>query len=162
MKSLLTTVLLSHLVFLTACTGGGSNDKSDKIARESAKTSSKTTTSSHSTTGSTSKTAPMFPEDSNSNTDTKSTKSILLSWNLPNKREDGSSLPISDIGGYEIYYFEENSSPGSGIVIDIPDNQTTEYKVNGLTSGTYYFAIASYDMDHAYSDLTRPVQITIP
>ena len=88
------------------------------------------------------------------------TATISLNWNAPTTRADNSPLVASDIGGYEIYYYLDGSSINDGQVVTVDDGSTT-YTTPPLNPGTYHFAIATYDTNQVYSDLSPPVTATI-
>ena len=68
----------------------------------------------------------------------------LLSWVAPTTRSDGSYLPITDLQGYRIYY--GTSANDLSVLVDLNDDSITEFDVNSLPSGNYYFAVsASYN-----------------
>jgi hypothetical protein len=67
----------------------------------------------------------------------------VVSWTAPPARVSGASLPISEIGGYRIYW--GTSSTNFPNVIDIPDRNATEREITGLSPGTYYFRVGTYD-----------------
>ena len=68
------------------------------------------------------------------------TGSATLSWAAPTERTDGSEL--NGVGGYRIYY--GNGSGDLDRVINVPASQTT-YRVDGLSTGTWYFAVTAID-----------------
>jgi hypothetical protein len=67
--------------------------------------------------------------------------SATLVWDVPTVNTDGSTLV--DLAGYKIYY--GNSDTDLSLVIDVSGASTTRYVVDKLGSGTYYFAISSYN-----------------
>ncbi len=78
-----------------------------------------------------------------------SVASLTLSWSVPSFRENGETLELYEINGYEILfkkvgeplYYSEN----------ITDAQTTELVLSGLNSGDYEFKIAAIDSEGLYS-----------
>jgi hypothetical protein len=74
---------------------------------------------------------------------------ITLAW-------DANTEP--DLAGYKIHY--GNSSRNYSTIIDVKN--VTEYKIEGLVPGTYYFAATAYDEDEnesAYSIELEHTQI---
>jgi hypothetical protein len=63
------------------------------------------------------------------------TGSALLSWVAPSQNSDGS--PLLDLDGYRVYW---GPAPGSYINSETMDAGVTNYLVEGLTPGTWYFA----------------------
>ena len=87
---------------------------------------------------------------------------VTLNWDIPNARENTESLPLSEIGGYEIYLIG-NTASGQAIdeVLLITDAQTIDYAFQDLLAGDYYFAIATVDSDGLKSQSSDIVSITL-
>lgn len=86
-------------------------------------------------------------------TDTSMTNgtTATLSWVPPTQNED--ATPLMDLAGYRIYY--GTSQYNYPNVIDISNPGLSEYVVENLDSGTYYFVITAYDalgVESRYSD----------
>jgi hypothetical protein len=86
-----------------------------------------------------------------------SAHTVQLSWTIPSTRENGSALTLSELSGYEIYYYQEGTSSGAGEVVPVSGgtNTSTQVTING--SGTYYFAIAARDQAGLLSNLSNYV-----
>ena len=69
--------------------------------------------------------------------------SVNLSWTAPSTRSDGSALDLSELDGYRIYMGDSESSMVP--ITDISDQTLTQYTVNGLSAGSYYFAVSAFD-----------------
>jgi len=69
------------------------------------------------------------------------TGSATLSWTAPTKNADGS--PIMGLAGYHIYYGTDPNHFTQ--TVRIIGAGTTKYVVNGLSAGTYYFAVSAYN-----------------
>lgn len=162
-------VALAAAMTLTACGGGsGGGAPSDTTANQTSQSSTSssgsgsTTTSSGSksstSTSGTSTSPPQSPTGSNSG---GTGQTVSLSWTIPNQRTDGSPLPVSQLAGYEIYYYANGSSSGSGQVININDPLVTTYTTQPLQPNTYNFAISAIDTSGLTSALSSPVTITI-
>ncbi len=77
--------------------------------------------------------------------------SITLAWEVPQENEDGS--PLLDLAGYRIRYGEEPDHYPNVIEIGLPD--LTEYLVEGLDAGTYFFVLSAFNrsgLESYYSD----------
>lgn len=151
---LLTIILLSAL--LTACGGGGGSGSEEPISNSpslDSQNSSSNSPPSSTETDSSTNTPPTPP--SNSQT------TITISWVAPSTRENGTPLPRSEISGYEIYYFREGSSEEEGEIITINDPNTLATQTPPLSTGRYYFAIATIDTQGIYSDTSGYVAINI-
>ena len=67
--------------------------------------------------------------------------SATLSWQAPTENADGT--PIAELAGYRIHYGQ--STTDFDQVIEVSGAASTTYVVNGLSSGTYYFAVSAYN-----------------
>ncbi len=85
-------------------------------------------------------------------------KSLTLSWTPPTAREDASPLLANDIQGYEVYYVLYGSSDEHTTPINDP--AATNYTTPPLSPGTYYFAISAIDTQGAYSDISKPLEVS--
>jgi hypothetical protein len=84
------------------------------------------------------------------------TGSVALEWIPPSTRTDGSTLDMSEIEGYKIYMGTTNDNLQQ--IMDLADNSITEYVVDNLDSGDYYFAVTTYDTEgneSSYSNIAR-------
>jgi archaellum component FlaF (FlaF/FlaG flagellin family) len=62
-----------------------------------------------------------------------------LTWTAPTTNTDGT--PVTQLSGYHIYY---GNSPGALTQsITVSGATTTSYEITGLSSGTWYFAVAA-------------------
>jgi hypothetical protein len=82
---------------------------------------------------------------------------VVLSWTRPATNTDGK--PLTDLAGYRIFYGTNPSQPAS--VLEVGDPAATSASINGLTSGTWYFSILSYNASGAESVRSNPVSIVI-
>lgn len=71
--------------------------------------------------------------------------STSLNWISPTTRADGSSLSLSEIGGYRIYMGDSEASLIP--VMDINDYSITEYTLTNVTAGDHYFSVTTYDIN---------------
>jgi hypothetical protein len=90
-------------------------------------------------------------------TSTPTVSEATLSWAAPDENTDGSAL--TNLAGYRIYF--GTSADALDQVIDIPTVGITEYVVDNLTAGTYYFSIRAYNSAGAESALSNIVSDTI-
>ncbi len=80
----------------------------------------------------------------------------MLSWTAPTTNTDGSTL--TDLAGYRIYY---GTDPGDlDVVVNVSAGVTSDV-IEGLTTGTWYFAIKSYTNAGAESALSNIASKTI-
>jgi hypothetical protein len=81
-----------------------------------------------------------------------------LSWTPPTNNTNGTTL--TNLAGFEINY---GTSAGSLTqTLQIPNSVATNGTVSGLTSGTWYFAVVSYNTDGSSSALSSVVSKTFP
>jgi VCBS repeat-containing protein len=84
---------------------------------------------------------------------------VSLSWVAPAEREDNTSISLSEIEGYKIYY---GTNPGSyNDNVTINDGSATSYTFNSLSAGTYYFVVTTIDIDGRESQHSTVVTVTI-
>ena len=96
---------------------------------------------------------PPAPEPSPE--DTVPTNAALLSWTAPLTRENGDSLAMGEIAGFEVVY--GNSEDNVDQSLAIGDASIDELLVDELTEGTWYFAIRTLDTDGNRSRLSEVV-----
>jgi len=71
-------------------------------------------------------------------------KSVTLNWSSPVEREDNTTLAMSEISGYRIYYGTDANN--LKVLAVITDNLVTQYTTDSLDANTYYFAVTTYDI----------------
>lgn len=74
---------------------------------------------------------------------------VSFNWIAPNLRENGSTLDITEVGGYELRY--RKTTENSYTYITINDAWTNYYNFAWL-EGTYIFQIAAFDKNGLYSN----------
>jgi hypothetical protein len=79
--------------------------------------------------------------------------SVSLSWQIPTRNSDGSTL--TNLAGYKIRY--GTSSASLTRVIKITNPSVTRYVVDDLSSGTWYFAMTSYNTQSVESQSSSVV-----
>ena len=85
--------------------------------------------------------------------------SVNLSWTAPSTRSDGSFLPLTELDGYRIYMGETESSMVP--ITDISDQNMTQFTVDGLSAGSYYFAVSAFDTDGNESGKSQIILIQL-
>lgn len=81
--------------------------------------------------------------------------SIYLRWNIPSLREDGTSMDIGELGGYEVRYRLATESEYT--YVSIEDAWRNEYYIPWLEEGNYVFEVAAFDKNGLYS-IFIPIQ----
>ncbi|GGC59046.1 hypothetical protein [Marinobacter halophilus] len=79
----------------------------------------------------------------------------LLSWTAPLTRENGDSLAMGEIAGFEVVYGTSAETLDQSLAIG--DASVDELLVDELTQGTWYFAIRTLDTDGNRSRLSEVV-----
>ena len=79
----------------------------------------------------------------------------LLSWTAPLTRENGDSLAMGEIAGFEVVYGTSADTLDQSLAIG--DASVDELLVDELTEGTWYFAIRTLDTDGNRSRLSEVV-----
>lgn len=86
--------------------------------------------------------------------------SIVLSWETPAYREDGSPLNPSEIKGYVIQYGNSASLLNKQVQVDT--GASNEYTLAGLSSGSLSLRIATVDIDNRQGLFSEVISIDIP
>lgn len=73
---------------------------------------------------------------------------VALSWTPPVKRENGSGLDITEVGGYELRYKAVSATNYTYVTVN--DAWTNQYNIPWL-EGDYIFQIAAFDKNGLYS-----------
>ena len=81
-----------------------------------------------------------------------------FSWTTPDEREDGTTLLISEISEYRIYYGTTEGDYQSQVNIDVASNTV---EVPQLPAGTYYAVVTAVDTEGRESLYSPEVVITI-
>ncbi|MBW7470775.1 hypothetical protein QQF73_04900 [Marinobacter sp. M216] len=79
----------------------------------------------------------------------------LLSWTAPLIRENGESLSMGEIAGFEVVYGKAADALDHSIAIG--DASVDQLLVDNLTEGTWYFAMRTLDTDGNRSTLSEMV-----
>jgi hypothetical protein len=85
------------------------------------------------------------------------TGSATVSWSAPTTNSDGSAL--TDLAGYRVYYGESATALTQSV--NISSASTTSYVVQGLASGTWYFAVTAVTNTGAESARSAVVSKTV-
>lgn len=97
------------------------------------------------------------PAQTTSISTTPTSKSADVSWTPPTTNTNGSAL--TDLAGYRIYY---GTSPDTlNQTIQVPNAGATDYMVQGLSQGTWYFAVVAYTNTGLESNLSNVASKTI-
>jgi len=80
---------------------------------------------------------------------------VMLSWNPPAERVNGSALAAKEIGGYEI------RADCSNVPIKVFQTQELVYEIEVPDPSNCEFYVATYDTDGIYSDFVKAVSPTL-
>jgi hypothetical protein len=156
------TVLLCYALIACGGGGGGGGGGSDTASSSSSSGSQTVVTPPPASGGTPTDPDPIDPEPEPEPEPTPPAKtSVTLSWVAPTTRQNGAPLLPSELAGYEIYYFQEDSAVEDGQILIINDANATEATIDELTPGTYFFAIATIDSDGLESDISDYVEAQI-
>lgn len=75
---------------------------------------------------------------------------LTIEWTAPNARENGTTLSVSDLGGYEIRYKNKVETVYHSVII--PDGKAVSYLMSNVDANDYMFSIAAFDMNGLYSE----------
>lgn len=85
--------------------------------------------------------------------------SAVISWRIPTQRENGESLRLGDIGGYEIVYRKEGEVLFDTVIIR--DQSISQYVLRDLEAGRYEILIAVFDTKDLYSEFSAPTFVNL-
>lgn len=78
--------------------------------------------------------------------------SAALSWLIPNQRENGDFLAVTELGGYELRYRKDTDIAFTYVTIN--DAWKNFYNVSGI-SGNYIFQVSAFDKNGLYSNFVN-------
>jgi hypothetical protein len=84
-------------------------------------------------------------------------KSVDVSWTAPTTNTNGSAL--TNLAGYRVYYGTSPSMLKQSV--DVPNAGASDYVIQGLTQGTWYFAVTAYTNTGLQSSFSSVVSKTI-
>lgn len=87
------------------------------------------------------------------------TADINLSWVAPAEREDNSSISLSEIAGYQVFYGKSQGQYSSSVIIN--DGTAVGYTFKNLPSGTYYIAVTTIDSEGRESQYSPELKIVV-
>lgn len=138
--------LLLASTLLTGCNRTSGTSASDAAATANSGTSGVSTQWARGSTASSSTSTP-----------TTAAKSIDVTWTAPTANTNGSAL--TDLAGYTIHY--GTSAGALSQSVNVPNAGATDYVVQGLVDGTWYFAISAYTNTGLQSSYSSVVSKTI-
>jgi hypothetical protein len=79
--------------------------------------------------------------------------SVTLSWTKPTRNTDGTLL--TDLSGYRVYYGQTSGQYSR--TLSLPSPSLTSVGIEGLATGTWYFAVKALATDGQESNLSQQV-----
>jgi len=86
-------------------------------------------------------------------------KALKVSWNAPLKREDSSTLDLTEIAEYRVYYGAKTGDYKHVIVVD--GSSTLQVEQSGVPVGKYYVAVTAVDRDGRESKYSQEITVII-
>jgi hypothetical protein len=88
--------------------------------------------------------------------------SLDLNWSIPFNGENGSSLVLGDIAGYEIYFIGDAvANEPIDRMIEITGALQSTYSIDGLGAGVYHLSIACIGVDGTKSPSSGLISVTL-
>lgn len=84
---------------------------------------------------------------------------IALTWDTPTEREDGSALELYEIDGYVIAYGTDTNNLSESVTVT--GGGQLNATIEDLSTGTYYFAIATVDSDGLRGEFSELITQTV-
>lgn len=81
----------------------------------------------------------------------------LIRWTAPTTNSDGSTL--SDLTGFRIYYLAESTRAVA--FVEVPSPGVSEFRVDGLISDTYSFAVTAYNSAGVESLISEQARVDL-
>jgi hypothetical protein len=148
-RILAVATLAMSAILLTACGFGGSDQATSTTAAPNAAAPSPNTSGAG--TSSTDTSSNVTP------TQNAESSAVTLSWQPPTQNTNGSAL--TDLSGYQINYGTQPDNYTTRISLDNPG--LSDYVVDNLPPGTYYFTIAAVASDGTVGAPSAPVTATV-
>ncbi len=86
-------------------------------------------------------------------------RSATLSWDAPLTRQSGVSIAMGELQGYEIVYGQSASALTHSVVIE--DASRTQFTIENLADGDWYFAVRAIDTEGLASPMSDVVSKSI-
>jgi hypothetical protein len=88
---------------------------------------------------------------------TSTAKTVTLNWEAPTQNSNGSTL--TNLAGYKIHYGTASKDYSQVVALNNPS--LNSYVIESLASGTYYFAVTSYNSQGTESAMSGEVSTTV-
>ena len=88
-------------------------------------------------------------------------RSVNLQWAIPSQRADGSTLSISNIGGYRVYHSQRSELSTFQEVAYLPGAYSNSVTIDDLGAGDHYFVITTLDNANFESEYSGMAYVRI-
>ena len=89
------------------------------------------------------------------NDESSSSLAVTIEWQIPELRENGDTLMLSEIGGYQIAYRKDEETEYRTILIT--DHTQSQIVVDNLSTGRYEFKVSSFDSGGIYGQYSPSI-----
>jgi hypothetical protein len=144
-------------VLLVTTLLAGCNETSTSSTAAAAASGPQAQTLSLSTTPTRSVPSSSSPPATSASTPPPTNKSVDVTWTAPTANTNGSAL--TNLAGYTVHY--GTSATALTKSVDVASAGATDYIVQGLSGGTWYFAVTSYTNTGLQSSYSSIVSKTI-
>ncbi|MDX1451584.1 MAG: PA14 domain-containing protein [Oleiphilaceae bacterium] len=103
-------------------------------------------------------TAGTTPDDSADFPSGPAIRTVILQWEIPTSREDGSPLTPEEIGMYRIY--AGNNQQELELFTEVNDPLQVSY-ASDFVEGQYYFAISTVTVDGLEGPMSSAIEVTV-
>lgn len=139
----------------------GCNDSSATSASDAAATNAPGAVApdsiSRTSTSTTTSSSPAPAATTSTSTPAGTDKSVDITWTAPTANTNGSAL--TDLAGYTIYYGTSPTALTKSV--SVPNAGATDHAVQGLTGGTWYFAVRAYTSAGLESSYSTVISRTV-
>ena len=139
---------------MTSSTSSGTPATAADTGSSTSTSGSSSSSSSSASSGSTSSGSSGSTSSTGSST---GNSSVTLGWTAPTQNSNGTA--ITNLAGYKIHYGTASQDYTQVVALNNPS--LSRYVIDSLPSGTYYFAITSYNAQGVESSLSGEVSATL-
>jgi hypothetical protein len=139
---------VENITSSTTSSAASSASSTSTTTTSSSSSSSKASTTTSATSSSASSSPATTPGASTTGKVFAVSGAVGFTWLIPNQRENGSFLDVTELGGYELRYRKDSDTAFTYVTIN--DAWQNFYNFSSL-SGSYIFQISAFDKNGLYS-----------